>query len=191
MSFLLQLLAPFRPAAKDLLLSKGASVPAAVRSNTSSSTSTSGAGSNTSNSTSTSGAGSSTSSSSDPLPSLRPMDDHVLAVEYPARCSGKAFFDEFAVVTQELLETRRPFALLHDMRAVNLATVERSFVYLEAATKIGKEQYVRGVALVLGSSLSPWLVQTANAMLWMSPVQPVKVFKEQEEALKWCQRTLI
>ena len=50
-----------------------------------------------------------------------------------------------------------------------------------------KQGLTQSVALVI-TGCSPLLLSTVNAMLWMSPVQPAKVFAYHDEALNWCVR---
>lgn len=83
----------------------------------------------------------------------------------------------------------KPYSLLHDFRFVNYSMVDwkSDFMFFEAAHKVAKQGLTQSVALVI-TGCSPLLLSTVNAMLWMSPVQPAKVFAYHDEALNWCVR---
>lgn len=108
---------------------------------------------------------------------------------YPKQCRGDTFVETCGGVTRKMLAMNQPFSLLHDFRAVNYNLVDwnSNFQFFDAANEVTQKGFVSAVALVI-TGCSPYLLGTVNAMLWMSPVQPVKVFEGHHEALKWCEQ---
>ena len=107
-------------------------------------------------------------------------------VRYPELCAGPDFSPEYSELTSRLGKLCRPFALLHDLRAVDPYAVDWGTPYLSCARRVAAAGFVRRVAFVC--DCNHFALATFNTFLWMSPVRPVCAFRDYDQATKWCMK---
>ena len=116
-------------------------------------------------------------------------EDAVLTLRYPRDVGGSGFQESFAAVSRELEAHDRRFALVHDMRMISWTSVGVvDAIALEAlawssASAIAKRGFLRKVAFCL--DVNPILRTTLSWSLYLSPVQPARIFDNYAEADAW------
>ena len=81
-----------------------------------------------------------------------------------------------------------PFALIHDCRQVQYSSMDLGLPFVDWGRTVARLGAIRRVAFVVGDVGSVALM-TLNGMLWMSPVQPAKIFAQLDEAERWISST--
>ena len=125
----------------------------------------------------------------EPEPKRRPAMLEEIArglfvASWPVSCAGAAFETGRAEMTDRLCAVRRPFALLHDFRRVDRSVLGWGMPFLADARLVASAGWISKVAFVYGGNAA--VLGTMNSLLWLSPVQPAKAFRDFDEAARWC-----
>ena len=103
---------------------------------------------------------------------------------YPDVCSGDEYSADYARASEMMYQRDRRFALIHDLRAVQLSSLDTSTI-LSDARGIAKRGMVDRVAFVM--ECEGFVAATVqSAIRNFCPVQPARVFSDMRSATEWC-----
>ena len=112
------------------------------------------------------------------------LADDTILLSYPDVCAGEDYTADYARASELMYQRERRFALIHDLRAVRLSSLDTSSI-LSDARGIAKRGKVQRVAFVMEcEGFTGATIQ--SAIRNFCPVQPARVFSDLRSATEWC-----
>ena len=111
--------------------------------------------------------------------------DDTILLSYPDICSGDDYDADYARASELMYQRDRNFALIHDLRAVQLSSLDTSTI-LGDARDIAKRGKVARVAFVMECEGGFVAATIQSAIRNFCPVQPARVFSDIRSATDWC-----
>ena len=114
---------------------------------------------------------------------------NVVLIRYPPACRGSTFVTSYSEVSTKLAAATTPFRLIHDFRFARHVDLWallnlQSEAFFADATAMANRGKVERVAFISGP-ISHWIRRSIELGLYLSPVQPARLFEHESEAVAW------